>query len=873
MSDTTHDNGHQSSRDIYEALSQHPLHIETVFTLKGTHAPHRFNQTITLNPNDRHTIDLIPPDTSPNLHLTLTSSLALLPSSSSNACIRTLELSFTPTSPSSPSSDPAFCISLESFCASTDLILSGKTLLANGYQSWSTSYAGADDGSVFQKPNWFYNELTHLGLASDMHIYEYPGVKGKVHSNLVTIIRDKCVEGGGGGKEGGRPEEVVLCGGLSEDGGYTYFLMDFNLNKFAVSQDCVGKQSSTQHQLSGWTSWYLHYENINEHIILENLHHFSGSGRARPSSHITDNDIQRGEGWPAKVFQIDDGYTIVGDWLDVDRHKFPRGMPFIAEEIRNKGLVPGLWMAPFLASKKANVVRDHPDWFVQKPATGKHAFEGGQNSNVDEGQHRQGLCCCCPVLDNNDTHARPNPSDLMLAHPAFGAGAFALDLENPTVQTHLANIFRVVTQEWGFKMLKLDFLFAAALLPRNGKSRGQLMWEAMQMIRTWAGPDIILLGCGVPLGASFMLVDYCRIGCDVGAAWDTMQRYFHDREYISCFNSLTSTLSRWAMSGRFFGNDPDVFFLRDWKMGLSSVERRTLMLLNHLLGHLVFCSDPFEIARMSPDQREALGAFFPWPSTPDTPLPPFEIVRVLQPVSDQKNFYMIQVQSRSSDHDRTFIIVANLSSRKQHVHLSIIERIVAKEQDSLSPKPKDAVDAADARPSSQAQAHARSVYFQPQPGQFGSSASAYMIQPHETCVFLRVVDSLGRPCGPAASLVRAGYSSAALETISIQEPVYLLATSGTGGHILPTTEIERFERHAKLQHQLTVAFRPSYFEKTITVWVAWKSLPKEEDKDKDKDGLVKNMTLNGQSLQLHPNILRGSGINVASCSLPVSPSS
>ncbi|KAF9361257.1 hypothetical protein BGX26_004776 [Mortierella sp. AD094] len=895
-------NYRRSAGDIYDAFSKLPFEIEFEYKFETNHTDTASSgikggsqKKLVLKQSDRQTIDLHTVETAsatklgvPMLptRLIITSSVTTLPTSKGS--IHTIEISIDPTSvsPTQSSSRP---ITLQSLRASINIPLGGKALFANGYQSWSTSYAGADESSIFEKPNWLYNELTHLGLASDMHIYDYPGVKGKVHSNLFTVIRDKCFEvtssiprdasfqnGEGPDGQGPRPEEVVLCGSLSEDYGYTYFLMDTNKDRFTILQDCVGKQlrtaydrlvlrtffawgsketlvwdayadawrsvyqdrrfirSSLHQQLSGWTSWYCHYENINEHIILENLGHFSGPGYPQPGGQVS-----QGTSWPAKVFQIDDGYTVVGDWLDCNKGKFPRGMAIIAESIRGKGLLPGLWLAPFLASKKSNIVKEHPEWFIRKPT-------------ADSQSRRQGLCCCCVDFSLH----RSTSCELMLAHPAF-VGAYALDLENPDVQAHLANVFRVVTQEWGFKMLKLDFLFAAALVARNGKTRGQLMWESMQLVRTWAGPETILLGCGVPLGASFMLVDYCRIGCDVGAGWDTMQRHFHDREYISCFNSLTSTLSRWALSGRFFGNDPDVFFIRDWNMGLNATEKRTLMVLNHLLGHLVFCSDSFDFSKLNQEQKAILNSFFPWPSTPNITAVPHEIVRVLQPLPTQKDVYTIQVQAGENS-ERTFIVVTNLSSRKQQVHLSAMERIIAKDtnQNTTSQESPSTLVVA--------------VYIQTESGQFGLSAAAYTIKPRETYVFLRVIDSNGRLCGPCATLFRPGYTSVALDAMDASEPVHLLAT--TGGHVLSTMEIESFKRHAIRQHELVVVFRPCIFPKTIKVWLAWRCSASDKVRIQDKPNIAKEaLTLNGHPLQLHPELLVGSGICVASCSLQSSP--
>ena len=64
-------------------------------------------------------------------------------------------------------------------------------------------------------------------------------------------------------------------------------------------------------------------------------------------------------------------------------------------------------------------------------------------------------------------------------------------------------------------MVKLDFLYSEAMQPRNGKSRGQIMCEAMDFLRECVGEEKLILGCGVPLGPSFGVVDACRISCDV----------------------------------------------------------------------------------------------------------------------------------------------------------------------------------------------------------------------------------------------------------------------------------------------------------------------------------------------------------------------
>ena len=160
-------------------------------------------------------------------------------------------------------------------------------------------------------------------------------------------------------------------------------------------------------------------------------------------------------------FQIDDGYqTAVGDWLSIIDEKFPDGMKHCADEIHAKGMKAGLWLAPLGAQFNSKIRKEHPDWII-KDKKGRQVLAG------------------------------------------INWGTFyALDIENEECAEYIRHCFDVILNEWGFDMVKLDFLYAACIIPRNGKSRGQLMCEAMDFIRYCVG-DKLILGCGVPLWPSF----------------------------------------------------------------------------------------------------------------------------------------------------------------------------------------------------------------------------------------------------------------------------------------------------------------------------------------------------------------------------------
>lgn len=279
---------------------------------------------------------------------------------------------------------------------------------------------------------------------------------------------------------------------------------------------------------NGYTTWYNYYQNITEDIVVNDLEALSK----------VDSKID--------IFQIDDGYqTAVGDWLSVDSKKFPDGMRYIADKIHEKGMKAGLWLAPLGAQTKSKVAKEHPDWLIRD---------------------KYGKKLVCGLN---------------------WGGFYGLDIEKEEVRDYIRNFFNVVLNDWGYDMVKLDFLYAASVIPRNGKSRGQLMCEAMDFIRECVG-DKLILGCGVPLHPAFGKVDYCRIGADIGLEWNKFKVHLED---VCTKTTLWNTIFRRGLDGRAFANDPDVFLLRDNNMTMGFTQRKISATVNHIFGSLLFTSD------------------------------------------------------------------------------------------------------------------------------------------------------------------------------------------------------------------------------------------------------------------------------------------
>jgi alpha-galactosidase len=446
-------------------------------------------------------------------------------------------------------------IVLDSIHLEKEVDLSGEDrIFINGYQSWSLSREYRPDEKIsgisrLMRPLHAQYKLKYLG---DEHFHTYNRKAGGMHSYTYTYIR--------------RPSgKIEFYGSLTEKTGFTLFQYFIKENRVRIEKECSGIKVQGGYNvfsiftakgnddivfdnyfkamklpklksmpISGWTSWYYHYTKISEQIVLENLKGF------------------KEKKLPIQVFQIDDGYqNAVGDWLDI-KNSFPNGMKFLASEIKKARVMPGLWIAPFIAEQKSVLFKNHRDWFLKYP-DGKLAVAGFNDK--------------------------------------WNGYFYALDIYNPWVRDYLRRVFDTVLNQWGYGLIKLDFLYAACLVTRDNKTRGQIMTDAMAFLRELAG-DKLILGCGVPLGAAFGMVDYCRIGCDVGMEWEFMNTaMINYRERISTVNSIVDTIGRRQLNGRAFHNDPDVFILREDSHGLSRAQQNTLFIMNVLFGNVLFTSD------------------------------------------------------------------------------------------------------------------------------------------------------------------------------------------------------------------------------------------------------------------------------------------
>jgi len=194
----------------------------------------------------------------------------------------------------------------------------------------------------------------------------------------------------------------------------------------------------------------------------------------------------------ANVIQLDASWWINrGDYLET-RTNLPGGMNGIAEMLAENGFTPGLHLDGFRAVAKANVFKDNPDWFLRD---------------------QDGNTIYSPYSRNGIAERR-----------------VYFDYSNPAACQYIKNVLKTMTQEWGYKYIKVDFLWYG--LNRNifAQQKDSTLKKIVafntrmtSMERSRAGlkamregiGEAFFLGCSSVFGPNFGLIDGLRTGPDI----------------------------------------------------------------------------------------------------------------------------------------------------------------------------------------------------------------------------------------------------------------------------------------------------------------------------------------------------------------------
>ena len=417
---------------------------------------------------------------------------------------------------------------------------------SNGWQSWSPTGWYPADGKM---------KISKLGGLQKPMIYNpgtpMPKKKGQFSSDMFAVIGDRKARTG------------FVVGFLSQKEQFGSIVADFQVSGWlAMWANCddirldpgktictdwavfnpvlldhrepldkyleaVARENDVKvpaESLVGWCSWYHFYTHLSEKDVQANLKAI----------------LDQQETLPIQLVQIDDGFeSQVGDWFTF-KPEFPNGVKPLAEEISREGLIPGLWLAPFIVHPKSELAKRHPDWLLRK--------KNGKPVNAGF------------VWNALDT---------------------ALDLTVPEALAYACSVVSTSSAEWGYPYLKLDFLYAAALKGSYKDptvTRAQVLRKGMEAIREAVGKDVTILGCGAPLGSMLGLIDANRIGADVSGDWDPnfngIGAFFKNEPAMPCArNSIRNILTRAALHQHWWINDPDCLLIRpDTHLTLDEVQ-------------------------------------------------------------------------------------------------------------------------------------------------------------------------------------------------------------------------------------------------------------------------------------------------------------
>jgi len=348
---------------------------------------------------------------------------------------------------------------------------------------------------------------------------------------------------------------------------------------FADYFDAVARQMKPRRSNmpdAGWCSWYYYFGNVREEAVLANLQ--------------TARDWH--ESIPLGLIQIDDGYQAkTGDWLSTNG-KFPHGMKWLADRIREAGRTPGLWLAPFVVVPSSQVAQRHPDWLI------------------------------------HDEAGRP-----IITGKGWNENCRGLDMTHPGACDYVRHVITTAVREWGYPYLKLDFLYAAAMQGKRHDptlTRAQVLRRSLELIRETAGDDVFLLGCGCPLGPAIGLVDGMRIGPDTAPepepTWLPRHRglsFFFEQEagLPAARNAVRNVINRSAMHRKWWLNDPDCLIAREARH-MNEIEVRSWASVVGLSGGMLLLSD--DLPTLPLQRRRYLTAVMPPLGDAALPLDLFE---------------------------------------------------------------------------------------------------------------------------------------------------------------------------------------------------------------------------------------------------------
>lgn len=202
-----------------------------------------------------------------------------------------------------------------------------------------------------------------------------------------------------------------------------------------------------------------------------------------------------------------------GDWAPAPQ--FDGEMEALAAQAGRHGLIPSIWLSPFLVDEDSELFAKHPEWIIDNP--------------------------------------------LLWAKSMMPYGKHALDISRPDVLEYLSGVVRRITGQWGFRALRLEAhpcALGAAEYAGGGSTRVEILRAALEALKEAAGDGVRLTVDGVPPEFSFGIAHSAGPFCDTCAETahmtqpdDYLERILFMADRYSFFNGRVFLFSQAAVPG------------------------------------------------------------------------------------------------------------------------------------------------------------------------------------------------------------------------------------------------------------------------------------------------------------------------------------
>lgn len=242
--------------------------------------------------------------------------------------------------------------------------------------------------------------------------------------------------------------------------------------------------------LVGWNSWDYYFSTVSAKAVQENLDVIASNEKLRETM---------------KCVVVDDGWeTCVGEWYA--NHRFPEGLEKLASDIRERGLIPGIWTNGAQAQLLSYPALRCGEMFIRQ--------ECGAPLSVD--------------------------------------GMFVLDPTHPKTEEYLYEIYSRL-YKCGFRIFKVDFV-STILEGEQFHDENCGPYDAIRrlfaIVRRAVGDDSHIIGCSYPAECGAGYVDSSRISVDIHNQWSHVRWVL---EYMQ---------NHFWCNGKLYRNDADMLIVR-----------------------------------------------------------------------------------------------------------------------------------------------------------------------------------------------------------------------------------------------------------------------------------------------------------------------